>query len=138
MSAFSTIVAAVVALLNVAPAVASGNITRASERDVAQTATTAVAVRIESAEPERIVIKSLDWSSVIAIDVYARGDAPDSVADPILAAIYARIMADPTLGGTVIDCQPQAITWDYAAADTDLCVCTARFAVQHRTTETLT
>ena len=138
MSAFSDIVGAVVTLLNTAPAVAGGRITRASERDVAQSSATAVAVRIESAEPERIVIKSLDWASVIAIDIYARGASPDSVADPILALVYARIMADPTLTGTVIDCQPQGISWDYSAADTDLCVCTARFAVQHRTTEILT
>lgn len=138
MSAFSTIVGAVVTLLNTAPAVAGGRITRASERDVAQSADTAVVVRMESATPERIVIKALDWSSVIAIDIYGRGADPDSVTDPILAAVYARIMADPTLAGTVIDCRPEPVSWDYAAADTDLCVCTARFAVQHRTTELLT
>ena len=138
MSAFSTIVGAIVTLLNGAPAVAGGRITRASERDVTQTATTSIAVRIESASPERIVIKSLDWSSTIAIDIYARGNNPDSVADAILADVYARIMADPTLAGTVIDCRPADISWDYAQADTDLCVCTPRFEVQHRTTEVLT
>lgn len=138
MSAFSNIVTAFLAALNTAPAVSGGRITRASERDVAQSAATAVAVRIESSSPERGPMGEITWISTVAIDISARGDTPDTVADPILALVYARVMADTTLAGTVIDIAPGSIDWSYDAADTDLCNVTVRFEVQHRTTETLT
>lgn len=138
MSAFSTLVTDVIALLNAAPAVAGGRITRASERDVAQSAETALAVRIESSTPERGPMGAITWISTLAIDIYARGNTPDTVADPILALVYARVMADTTLAGTLIDLAPAELSWAYEAAETDLCVLTVRFAAQHRTSETLT
>ncbi len=35
----------------------------------------------------------------IKIEVHVRGDVPDQLADPIILALHAALMADPTLGG---------------------------------------
>lgn len=59
----------------------------------------AIIVRPEEDIPEKqfygVVISTL----AVAIDVYTRGDVPDQLADPIIVAAHALIMADPTIGG---------------------------------------
>ncbi len=138
MSKFDDIVDKAVALLTVAPAVASGNIFEEKPRPIAESVDLSVVVRIQSSAPERGPMGAVTWISTLAIDVNSRGDRPAKLAGATVLAIYSRIMADPTLAGTVIDCEPGPVDWDYDNADTDLCTLTLRWNVQHRTTETLT
>ena len=45
----------------------------------------------------------VSWTSAIAVECYARSGtatAPDVAVDALLEAVYARLMADPTLGGS--------------------------------------
>ncbi len=138
MSKFDDIVDDVIALLEVVPAVASGNIFAEKPRLIAESIDLSVVVRIRSSAPERGPMGAVTWSSTLAIDINSRGDRPAKLASATVLAIYNRIMDDPTLAGTVIDCEPGPIDWDFDNADTDLCAMTLLWNVQHRTTETLT
>lgn len=68
----------------------------------------------------------------VELDVYHRGDEPDSLADPILVDAHTRLMADATLRGLVIDiyagdtaCQPEQ-------ADKDAVFITQQYLVKYR------
>ena len=83
------------------------------DRDI----TPAIIIRPEEDNPEKqfsgIVISTL----TVAIDVYTRGDVPDQLADPIIVAAHARIMADPTLGGLAATTLQGPGRWEMHDAD---------------------
>lgn len=116
----STAVAAVIAALNAGTPVAT-QIARVRLRPMAQAQAQAVVVRpLQSEVAETSLYPNLpvSWTSAISVECYARSGvatAPDVALDSLVEAVYARLMADPTLGGAVLSLQPQSLTWDFDA-----------------------
>lgn len=78
----------------------------------------------------------IDWTTTIRTVVKARKDATNSAeiaADTVMAACWARVMADQTLGGLVQLLESGGITWEQDEADSNVVMFTWDFQVQHRT-----
>lgn len=119
-SMVSATVAAMVAALSAGTPVAS-QIARVRLRPIAQTQGQAVIVRPLQADVSEASLTPgypISWTSAISVECYARSGvatAPDVALDSLVEAVYARLMADPTLGGAVLSLQPQSLTWDFDA-----------------------
>lgn len=133
---FAGIVAALVAKLQAAPAV-STQVDRARLRPVKESQTTAVVVRIQASTPERFAILNgpTDWDTEIQIECYARSAtlAADEAVDALLAAVWAKLAADTTLGGLVMDLNPNVLEYDFAAGADNMACVTLALKVLHRT-----
>jgi len=75
----------------------------------------------------------LDWTLAVHVVVYVRGEAPDSVADPIITAAHAALMADETLGGLAMTILPAGVHFELADSDATVCVATCEYRIQYRT-----
>ena len=132
MSLVNTAISAVVAALNAAPAV--GVVSRVRLRPVAASASGQVVVRpvdSNALEAELGAGYPISWSTRIGVECYARaasGTAPDVAVDALVSAVYARLMTDATLGGAVVQLQPQSLSYDFDA-DGESTVC-ATFVFQ--------
>lgn len=115
MTFVNTLVTAAKELLDgVAPVV-----DRVRLRPQSATTTKAVSVRPGAAEvfdaPE-ISGYPYAWDASLVVDCYARpaaDEALDEAVDPLLADVYARLMADLTLGGRVVTLQPHSLSYDF-------------------------
>ena len=118
MSMVNSLVTAVVDALKAAPAV-SPRVERVRLRALPASAGTAVVVRpiaSDVLDAELPTGHPYAWTTQLAVECYARapqGTAPDAAVDALLESVYARLMADATLGGAATVLQPQAITYDY-------------------------
>ena len=135
---FSTAVAAVVAALTAGTPVAP-QVARVRLRPMAKAADTAVIVRPMNADvPEERLLHPdmpVSWNTTINVECYARssvGTAPDEAVDSLVEAVYARLMADTTLGGVVRSLQPQSISWDFDADGEQTTCATLVFIALHR------
>lgn len=70
---------------------------------------------------------------VIIVSVISRGDVPDQVADPVIQAAHAAIMADPTLGGLCAQVIEQSTKWIFALADLTATEAEIRYTVRYLT-----
>lgn len=112
----NTAVTAVMQALQAAPAVA-GSVGRVQLRPVAKSVASAVVVRpvassvLESSLPGAPIA----WATTVAVECYARaaGVSPDVAVDPVVQSVYARLMADTSLGGAVNLIEPQDIAFDF-------------------------
>lgn len=107
-TAFSGIVAAIVARLSEAPAVCEAKaIYRARAGVIPDQVDQAISVQFERSTPVAggIAGAPIDWASVITVECFARSvvEAGDLAVDPLLQAVFERLAADPTLGGLVGD-----------------------------------
>ena len=144
MTAFMAVINAMLAQLQAAPAVAAA-VDRTRLRPVAAQHDTAVVVRLQGADPQRAAIVGgrTDWADTLHIECYARavpavpGGAAaieaDDALDALLSAVWARLMGNPTLSGTVSDLEPTGIEWDYAADATGMGCATITVTVKHST-----
>ena len=144
MTRFLALANVIVAQLQAAPAV-SAQVDRTRLRPVAAQHDTAVVVRLQGADPQRAAIVGgrTDWATTVHVECYARaipavpGGAAaieaDDALDALQAAVWARLMANPTLSGTVADLEPTGIEWDYAAEAAGMGCATLTFIVKHST-----
>jgi hypothetical protein len=58
---------------------------------------------------------------------------PDQAADPIVADLHSKLVADLTLGGYAIDVQPQAVNFEIVEADQPAGVISCTYLVRYRT-----
>lgn len=134
---FAGIVAALVVKLQAAPAV-STQVDRARLRPVKDDQASAVVVRIAASNPERFAILGgpTDWDTEIAIECYARSAtlAADEAVDALLAAVWAKLAQDTTLGGLVMDLNPTGLEYDFALGADNMACATLALRVLHRTT----
>lgn len=135
MTIFAGVVSAVVAALGSGSPVSS-NIFRARVRPLAEGWTTAVAVRLQGAELARFTMRGapINVDTQLVVECYARSSAlqPDQAADALLGSVYARLAADPTLGGLAADIEPQSLEYDFdAMADNTACI-SITYLVRHR------
>lgn len=139
MTAIASIVGAIVAALSAGTPV-SAHIFRARVRPVPDEATNAVAVRPVSALPDRSDIGGapVDFTTNIAVECYARSatTSPDLAVDALLESVYARLMADASLGGLVMDLNLTGIDFNFDADALQSGSATLTFAVRHRTSST--
>lgn len=118
MSMVNDLVTAVVGALKAAPAV-SPRVERVRLRALPASAGTAVVVRplgSDVLDAELPTGRPYAWTTQLAVECYARapqGTAPDAAVDALLESVYARLMADATLGGAATVLQPQGISYDY-------------------------
>jgi hypothetical protein len=114
----SNTVAAIVAALNT-PTPVAPQVARVRLRPIGAATATAVVVRpVGSNVTEALLTPGypVSWTTAIAVECYARSSvstAPDVAVDSLLEAVYARLMADTTLGGVVLGLQPKDIAWDF-------------------------
>ena len=114
----SAAVAAVVAALNT-PTPVAPQVARVRLRPLATGQNTAVVVRPQHSQVQEILVNGLpaSWATTIAVECYARTSAattPDIAVDSLVESVYARLMAEPTLGGVV-----RSLRLDNAAYDFD-------------------
>lgn len=115
---FSATVAAIVVALNAGTPVAP-QVDRVRLRPMSNTTDRAVVVRPQDAGASESAYspnQPVSWTSAISVECYARssvGTAPDVAVDSLLGDVYARLMADPTLGGVVLSLDPKSVTWDF-------------------------
>lgn len=135
-SIVSAAVAAVVGALQAATPVAP-QIERVRLRALKAGTTTAVVVRPLQAQAEILTLGFNGpsvWTTPIAVECYARvtpGVAADVAVDALASAVYARLMADQTLGGAVVALQPKGLSYDFDSdADTTVCA-TFIFEARH-------
>lgn len=77
----------------------------------------------------------LDWTMAVHVVVYVRGSQPDSLADPIIAAAHASLMADETLGGLAMTILPASVHFELVDSDATACVVTCEYRIQYRTSQ---
>lgn len=62
-------------------------------------------------------LATIDWTFIVRCTVIVRGTVPDQLADPIVASLHSKLMADTTLGGLAIDIFPGPVKFVLAEAD---------------------
>ncbi|MEI6032463.1 MAG: hypothetical protein WCQ20_15065 [Synechococcaceae cyanobacterium ELA739] len=75
----------------------------------------------------------IDWTLQVMIAVASRGDIPDQAADPTIASIHSKVMADRTLGGLVLDVYPQSVVPNFEKADATAAWTVCTYQVRYRT-----
>ena len=134
-TARESILAYVLTLLSAVPgAIAS----RSREAPVERAEGTVIILRPEE---EPIELRTGASSTVlrnltIVITVLSRGAIPDQVADPVIQAIHAAIMADRTLGGRCALLMEHSTKWDFELADQTALAAEMRYIVRYQTTAT--
>lgn len=113
-------VEAVVAALQASPAV-SANVVRVQMQPFDRSVLTAVSVRPLAADRDISALSYAGpdvWAVRLAVDCYVRTSiATDLALDILLQAVYARLMADPTLAGAVPGgIAPAGVTFDFEPA----------------------
>ncbi len=134
-AAVGAIIAALTAGTPVAPQVA-----RVRLRPLAANQALAVVVTPLQADASPAAINPnlpVSWTSAIRVECYARTSAattPDVAVDSLVEAVYARLMADPTLGGVVVSLQAQSLSWDFDADGEQTTCATFVFTALQRST----
>ncbi len=137
INAHDRIVDAVVALLAAAPAL-SDFIAEDDEGAIAEDACSAILVRFVESDP---IVPSIsggpvDWNTRLGIECYARADASSSTGRAsrrLHAAAFARLMADPTLGGAAMGMEPGQVMSEQDRRDSRLGCCIGQYLYLHRT-----
>jgi hypothetical protein len=135
MTAFSSIVGAMKAALESAPAVSS-SVTRSRTRPVDQDEADTVNIYFESAQPNRGAIHGapIDWETRIVVELYARSATnADAAIDTLLGKVVDRLMGDSTLGGLVDDLGAPSVDTEYDANGMQTGWFRLTYPVQHRT-----
>lgn len=76
-----------------------------------------------------LVLRSL----TVVVRVITRGAIPDQVADPVLVAAHALLLADTTLGGLAALVQEQSTKFDFEIADQEALSTELRYEIRYHT-----
>lgn len=118
--------------LKAAPKLVYGNVWRSRLRPIPQDADAAIVIRQrDDGRSDESTVSSQYREVTVAVEVYARGDVPDSIADPIVEAVVARMLQDMTLGGLCYQIELGNKSLDWAARDTDLVAVDLDFKVSY-------
>jgi hypothetical protein len=130
---------AIVTLLQASPALAGGRVVANRRRPMAAQDASQVYVYLETSDATQNLVNKIDWRTRIRIECVARsvtGTSAEDAADALASAAYARIAADPTLGGKAVEIEVQALGWFEDEADTALAACQQVLSVWHQTETT--
>jgi hypothetical protein len=95
----------------------------------------AIVISPVSDQAQQVSVPYLDWSLIVHVIVYTRGDAPDTLADPIIVAINSTLLADMTLGGLAMTILPVSTHFAFSDTDAQLCAATCEYKIEYRTNE---
>lgn len=98
---------------------------------------TAVVVRPQGAQFEQLAILGAPFNldTQIVVECYARanaGTSGDAAVDALMQAVYARLMADTTLGGLVGELRPDRLDFDLDVDGENTACATFTFTALHR------
>lgn len=98
----------------------------------------APAIVVEGGRETAAVISNckLDWSMDVLVAIYARGNIPDQLADPVRVSAHAKLMADRTIGGLAMDIVPTSVDPQLEAADQPALWMVCTYQVRYRTAAT--
>ena len=143
MNTHDAIVGAVVAALLAAPALAGGRVTEEADFDqLPEAVDQAVSVAMLSSEPRMILVGAtapIDWRTTVRVLCFARVDtagASGRASRALHAAVYARLMANQTLGGLVMSIDPPTLSSDTALIGTRMGLLSADYVIHHRSSST--
>lgn len=108
---------------------------RSRTQAISRDQTPAVIVRPAADSASQTVMPKLQWSLQLIVEIITRGEQPDALADPVLVAANAALMADPTFGGLVIQIVPKDAQFHFTDADLPACYVVAGYEVRYRTDE---
>lgn len=74
----------------------------------------------------------IDATLAAEVQVFVRGVKPDSLADPYVQQVHAKLMTDPTLGGLAIDVSEAGTSWDFDETDRTALLVRMRYRVWYR------
>jgi hypothetical protein len=78
-------------------------------------------------------LPTLDHMLTVRVLVIVRDAIPDQAADSIIESLHAKLMADPTLGGLVMDIKEAPTDFELEPADLPSGVIQCMYEVQYRT-----
>ncbi len=140
MNAHDAVVDAVLRALRQSPAVTQGLIDEdVDAASIGEGVDECISVGIDSSTPGRSSIRGMpiQWSTDVVLECYARVDGRTTLAGRASRALhqraYARLMADPSLGGVAIDMLEPQLRADRDQQDTRLGCLVATYTVVHRT-----
>jgi hypothetical protein len=81
-------------------------------------------------------LATINWTMTVRASVIVRGVVPDQQADPIIASLHSKLMADPTIGGYAIDILPLSVNFVFTEADGAAGEIQCDYRVQYRTSLT--
>jgi hypothetical protein len=96
----------------------------------------AVTIEPISDDPSEGPIPYVDWDLLVRIAVVVRGNAPDSLADPIAEQVHAAVMSDQTLGGLAMDVEPASAKFEFHPGDLPTAIVSLGFRISYRTLNT--
>lgn len=139
MNAHDTVMAGLLAVLRQAPAVTTGLIDEdVDETTVPEGVNECVSVELVDSNPDNPAIRGnpVYWRSQFVLSCFARADGrtPRGRASRELhARVYARLKADPSLGGVALDVLEPQLRMDHDQQDNRLGCVIAAYVVVHRT-----
>ncbi len=131
---------AIAALLLVAPVLALGNVVANRKRPMPLGINSQIFVYFEESSATRGEIRNapVDWRTRVRVECVARdvpGQLAETTADAMGVQVYARVMADVSLGGLALDVIPLAVGLAADEADAGLAAYQLMFEVWHRSQE---
>lgn len=139
MTVFADLLTRVKTALAQAPALAGGFVSVNRLRPIPAGQSTAIVLRLPRAQGLETVLGTLDWTSTLVVECYARADSPTdplTLADQLLGQVWGRLVAMPyeDLGADVA-LNPQ-IDWQFDDGETNMACAIFSLSVQHRTSTT--
>lgn len=130
---------AIAALLQATPALAGGRVFVNRDYKLPADAASGVWVYRDDSTPARgpMMVSPIDWTTRVRVVVKSRstgGVTAETAADTLATDAYARVMAQPQLGGLASDLEAGQIVWQQDEIETSVAQCELEFLVQHRTT----
>ena len=107
--------------------------TRSREVAIKRTDGPAILLRPEDEQISRQTTGLAVRDLVVVVAVVTRGSVPDTAADPFLAAIVAKLMADPTLGGKAASIMEESTRFDFEVAEQTALEAAMRFTIRYMT-----
>ena len=137
MTAFASLVDAVVAALQAAPAVAAGKVFAHRLRPIAASDAAAVVVRLEQTSATAPIIHANDWQTVLAVECYGKTvgvTQADAAVDALLPAVWPRLqgLSASALAVAQVAVDPQIEWLRDLDATAEVCAL-VRLTIWHRT-----
>lgn len=82
---------------------------------------------------EQTTIPRTTWTLSIRIIIFANGDQPDSVGDPIVEDMHEKLMSDLSLGGLVMDIQPVSVNFQLQESDNNAIAIICDYRILYQT-----
>ena len=143
MNVHDAIVGAIVAALLASPALAAGRVSEEADFDqLPEGVDQAVSVAMLGSDPATALLGAtapIDWRTTVRVLCFARADtagAGGRASRALHAAVYARLMADQTLGGLAMWVEPPTLSTDTALIGTRMGVLSADYVIRHRSSNT--